>query len=257
MKCQHCIFSEPEWLDFIDVITDHDDPFSERGRLNMKSATVLFKAVDCMPVVLPLLVQATEPDDPCVLDVADQIGNLTQECVEWFDDFNASLRRQVKKKSDWALQSRLRITYGMGSMVHMTLSRIYASIMPSKRAQFERIAQMRAAELLQLVASVPVDDHRQRLVLRQQRNLAMGTVMTGPDFEELVSSGKLIDLDVFLKWCRILSDSAHREIGDLLHDGAYIRYDRREMEMLMSGQPSLEQQDVEGVAEPQWSVWEA
>lgn len=219
----------------------------------MKSATVLFKAVDCVPVILPLLVQAAEPDDPRVLEIAGQMWNLTQECVAWFDDFNASLRKVAKKKNGWSAHPRLRITYGMGSMVHMTLCRIYASVVPSKRAQFERMAQMRAAELLQLVASVPTNDHRQRLVLRQEKNLAVGTLLTGPDYEERMASGKLIDMNTFLRWCQIISDSAHREFGDLLHDRTFVRFSSREMEGLMSGQPGFRQEEVEGVAMPELS----
>lgn len=250
MKCQPCIFTEPEWQGFIADITDHDDPFSEKGRLNMKSAALLFMAVNIMPIILPLLVQAAEPNDPRVLEAADKTHKVTQECVAWFDDFNNCVQKLAAKNGDWSSHARLRVTYAMGSMVHMVHCRLAATIMPSMRAQFERMAQMRAAELMQLVSSVPPDEHREKLILRQEKNIAVGTILTGKEFEEYADSGKLMDLNAFLKWCQIISDSAHTEFGDLIVDGAIIRFSSREMSRLMSGQPGFSATDVQPLVAP-------
>lgn len=249
MKCQPCLFVEPEWQEFIDDIMDHDDPFSERGSLNLSASKLLFKAVDAIPTVLPLLISAAHPDEPQVLKVADDAYQVAQECAAWFHDFNTCIQKLAPEDRDWTKDPRLLMTYGCGSMTHMLFCRVVAILTPSRRAEFERISQMRAAELLQLVASVPADDHRTKLLMRQKKNLAMGVLMTVEDWEERIDSGKLIDLDVFLKWCQIIGDSAHREYGDLTADGAFVRFDGREMERLMSGQPGFEQ-DVEAVAEP-------
>lgn len=250
MKCQPCVFAEPEWQEFIVDIMDHDDPFSERGRLNMKSASLLFRAVNAIPGLLPLLVQAAEPDDPRVLEAAENTYKVVQGCVAWFDDFNASVRRLAAKTDDWSSHPRLRITYTMGCMVHMVHTRMAATIMPSERARLERIAQMRAAEVMQLVASVPAEEHREKLLLRQEKNLALGTLLTIKDFEEHNDSGKLLDVNAFLKWCQIISDSAHTEFGDLTVDGAFIRFSSREMARLVSGQPGFANEDVQPVVAP-------
>lgn len=251
MKCQTCLFTDPAWQDFIASITDHDDPFSERGHLNMSSANLLFKAVNSVPDLLPLLVEGAEPDDPRVVELAGNFYRLVQDSAAWFEDFDVCVRKLAAKSGDFAAHPRLCMTYAMGSMVHMAWCRIFACLVPSKRARFERMAQTRAAEILQLVAGVPIDDHRQRLILRQEKNLAVGTILTAEDWGAFNNSGKLLDLHAFLKWCQIISDSGHRDFGDLTDDGAFVRFSNREMAKLMSGQPGFAKDaETSGIAEP-------
>lgn len=210
----------------------------------MKSACMLFRAVNSVQAMLPLLVEAAEPDDPRVLEVADGLYQATSECAAWFDDFSASLQKLHPKKNCWATNAQLRITYTMGNMVHMVLCRLLATMSPSTRPQSERMAQMRAGEILQLVASVPADDHKQRLILRQEKNIAVGIAMTAEDWEVCADSGKLVDSSTFLKFCQIISDSGHREFGDLRNDAGFVRFGG-----FMSGQPGFEKK-AEPVAPP-------
>lgn len=218
---------------------DHDRPFAERGRLNLNSAKLLFKAVDSIPTLMSLLIEQAEPDDPRVLKVTADLHQTLQEYVAWFDDFNVCLRKLAEKDSNWSSNEQLRITYGSGTMTYMLFCRLFAVFAPSERAQYEQMSQIRAGELLQLVASVSADDHRQKLLMRQKKNLAMGVLMTAQDWEEQTYSGKLIDLDTFLRWCQIIGDSSHREFGDLTVDGGFIRYSKREMARLLSGRAGI------------------
>lgn len=210
MICKPCFFAEPEWQDFIADVTDHENPMSERGRLNMKSANSLFRAVGYIPKIISLLQDKLEPEHPEVVKMANQVSREIQTCLEWVKDFNDSLKKLSVEGRDHNSAVRVRTTYGSGIMIYMLYCRIYAAIYPLDRAESERTAQVYAAELMRMV----MEDDLQGLLFAQKKNLAAGILFTAKEWKECAHSGKLIDLDIFWRWCQIICDMARKGLSN-------------------------------------------
>jgi hypothetical protein len=190
---RHCFLEQATWTDTLLSTIVPNEIFTDRSALGIYLTVIKVK----IPGLAHRVSHAVAVQDTLQLGdfetIATDLYSIRSNILTWRLRFNVALMHAVQQCGDLtnSFDKRFELL-GLSLLMNIVVDRLLCSIMPNTRFLLEEEVQNLAKEFKALQDS---QDYSQRvdLFLREKAEIADAAIATHAEFQQLISSGKIIE----------------------------------------------------------------